>query len=416
MAKELSIRCTGADSVLIEELHPFQDDIKTMTPSVLKKLENVLIQHGFSEPISVWGNAPDGKKWILNGHQRLTALKSLQSKGWFIPPIPVAYIDADDEFEARKKVLTLASQFGDFQQDHMAEFVAKAQLDMNWVKDNTRLAAGDFKWPVLVTPTDEDEVPAPPEVPMSKRGDVYRLGNHRLMCGDSTLIDEVEKLLGGHEPELVFTDPPYRQITEVGKKGTVGEAMAKVNRSIEHLCDFNPQDFLSTLSATFKSGSMNAYVFCNKDLVPDYLNWAVDSRYSFNILFWKKPSAIPVGMSHYPDVEYLLLFRRTATWNAYLPGVSYSKCLEHGREHSEDHPTLKPIALIENQLRISSSPKGIVLDMFGGSGSTLIACEKTDRQCFMMELEPRYCDVIIQRWENLTGQKAELVEQVSTDD
>ena len=178
MAKELSIRCTGADSVLIEELHPFQDDIKTMTPSVLKKLENVLIQHGFSEPISVWGNSPDGKKWILNGHQRLTALHSLQSKGWFIPPIPVAYIDADDEIEARKKVLTLASQYGDFSAPNLSEFLAKTQIDLDWLKANSRLAAGDFKWPGEEKEKEKNEIPK-----LIEAGDEFELQNDLLIIG-----------------------------------------------------------------------------------------------------------------------------------------------------------------------------------------------------------------------------------------
>lgn len=184
--KEVSIRCEGARSVSINDLHPFQDDIKTLQPATLRKLENVIIEQGFSEPIAVWANSPDEKLWILNGHQRLTALQSLASKGWFIPPIPVAMVQADDEQEARKKVLTLASQFGDFSGDHLAEFVAKAQLDGDWLRNNARLAAGDFKMPMLVTRDDEEELPPQPEVPIVRRGEIYLLDQHRLMCGDST--------------------------------------------------------------------------------------------------------------------------------------------------------------------------------------------------------------------------------------
>ena len=147
MEKSISIKCEGAKSVLIEDLHPFQDDIKSMTPSVLRKLERVIIDLGFSEPIAVWGNSPDEKYWILNGHQRLTALQSLKSKGYFIFLFSFVFIYAESEDEARKKVLTLASQFGDFSASHLEEFVAKAKLDFDWAQENTRLAAGDFKWP-----------------------------------------------------------------------------------------------------------------------------------------------------------------------------------------------------------------------------------------------------------------------------
>jgi DNA modification methylase len=155
---------------------------------------------------------------------------------------------------------------------------------------------------------------------------------------------------------------------------------------------------------------MNAYVFCNKELLPQYLDWAVANKYSYNVLVWKKPGAIPIGGSHYPDIEYLLLFRKNAIWNGGLNGVSYSRCLEYNRETGL-HPTMKPIKLITNELLISSNEGSNVLDLFGGSGSTVIACEQINRKCFIVELSPKYCDVIIQRWENFTGKKAKLVEK-----
>ena len=254
--------------------------------------------------------------------------------------------------------------------------------------------------------TDEDAVPDTPEVPVTVEGDVWLLGRHRrrVMCGDSTSIDAVEKLMGGQKADMVFTDPPYRMDAEGGSAQPIGRAAAKLGENIKHLCDFDPVEFLQVLPTAFSSGVMNAYVFCNKDLVPDYLKWAVESKYNFNILFWKKPSAIPLGGQHRPDVEYLIKFGRSAIWNNGLQGVSYSKCLEFGREGDGRHPTIKPVALIENEVLISSRTTGFVLDLFGGSGSTLIACEKTNRQCYMMEIDPLYSDVILQRWSDFTGQ------------
>ena len=166
--------------------------------------------------------------------------------------------------------------------------------------------------------------------------------------------------------------------------------------------------FLQTLPGVFCKNKMNAYIFCNKDLVPDYLKWAVDSGYSFNILFWKKPNAIPLGGSHRPDVEYLLLFRKSAIWNNGVDGVNYSKCLEFGRESSTPHPTMKPVGLIENELLISSNKNSFVLDFFLGSGSTLIAAEKNNRRCYGFEIDSYFCDVIINRWQKYTGKEAVL--------
>ena len=133
-------------------------------------------------------------------------------------------------------------------------------------------------------------------------------------------------------------------------------------------------------------------------------------QYSFNVLVWKKPAPIPLASSHYPDIEYLILFRKNAIWNGALKGVSYSRCLEYSRvtktEENGKHPTMKPVELIANELKISSNKNSIVLDLFGGSGSTLIACEQLERECYMMELDPKYVDVIINRWEQFTGKKA----------
>lgn len=185
--------------------------------------------------------------------------------------------------------------------------------------------------------------------------------------------------------------------------------MKKLGNDIEHISNFNPTKFLKIIPNVFDN-SMNAYVFCNKDLLPEYLNWAKDMQYSFNVLVWKKPSAVPLGGSHYPDIEYLILFRKNAIWNNALKGVSYSRCLEYSRvtktEGNGKHPTIKPVELIANELKISSNKNSIVLDLFGGSGSTLIACEQLERECYMMELDPKYVDVIINRWEQFTGKKA----------
>ena len=187
----------------------------------------------------------------------------------------------------------------------------------------------------------------------------------------------------------------------------------KQSADIEHLCNFEPEEFLSVLPLAHNKGKLNATIFCNKDLVPRYLNWAVENKYSFNILIWKKPSAIPLGGSYMPDIEYMLVFRKSATFNTKISGVRYSKVLECKRETGL-HPTMKPIELIENQLQIVSNKKDVVADLFGGSGSTLIACEKHGRTCLMNELDEKYVDVIINRWQNFTGKEAVHIESGKT--
>jgi DNA modification methylase len=264
-----------------------------------------------------------------------------------------------------------------------------------------------FELPDEDKPIIEDEIPesAPGRVAL---GDIWQLGNHRLMCADSFSKELIEKLMLDKKADLILTDPPYRQDSSGGKNDLIGKAVNKVTDSIAAMIDFEPQGFLDTLPTYFHK-NMNTFIFCNKDLVPDYLNWAILKKYAFNILFWKKPNALPLADSHRPDVEYIIFIRKNAIWNNSLPDVSYSKLLEFGRENSTIHPTMKPVALLANQILISSNKNGIVVDPFLGSGSTLIACEQTNRICYGFELDPKYCDVIIERWEKLTGQKAELL-------
>lgn len=177
--------------------------------------------------------------------------------------------------------------------------------------------------------------------------------------------------------------------------------MKKVEKDIQEISSFNPKAFLEVLPNVFDK-NMNAYIFCNKDLVIDYLNWGKENGYSFNILVWKKPNSIPLGDSHRPDIEYLLLFRKNAIWNNGLKDVNYSRCLEFSRVHKTEengkHPTIKPVELIKNEILISSKKNSIIVDFFGGSGSTLIACEELNRKCRMIEMSPHYCDVIRRRY------------------
>jgi DNA modification methylase len=232
-------------------------------------------------------------------------------------------------------------------------------------------------------------------------GDLFEIGEHRLLCGDSTCSDTLEKLLNNNKADLVFTDPPYRMQVEGGSNQAVGQSARKLGEAIKHLCDFDPIGFLNNISLAFNKNIMNSYIFCNKDLVQDYLNWGLENGYNFNILFWKKPNAIPLGGSHRPDVEYLLLFRKSAIWNNGLKDVNYSKCLEFGRDNSEAHPTIKPIDLISNEIQISSNKNSLVVDFFLGSGSTMVASHQLKRKCYGMELDPKYCQVILDRMRKL---------------
>ena len=176
------------------------------------------------------------------------------------------------------------------------------------------------------------------------------------------------------------------------------------------MVDFDPTEFLGVLPSLFEN-RMSSFIFCNKDLIPDYLNWAKANDYNFNVLAWHKKSHTPfTSGSHYPDTEYCLFLNKRAIFNSGLSPEHYRKYWITDKTEKEfGHPTQKPIQIIELQIEAWSNRSGTIADLFGGSGSTLIACEKTNRKCFMMELDPHYCDVIVARWEKYAGKKAELL-------
>ena len=252
---------------------------------------------------------------------------------------------------------------------------------------------------------EEDEVPKNVET-RCKLGDIWKLGNHRLLCGDSTVLTDVERLIEGNKVDLVFTDPPYNMHYS-------GFGIIPENPRVQKLVDFDPYSIEWLNRNDFGS----IYIFTSKDLIPDYLKIFQD--WKFNILVWEKTNNPPLTMNTFlPDIEYLLYFHKGKRIfnNGLKPTEIYKKVFSSSRQEGQKgignvHPTMKPIDLIANKLRISSNPNSIVLDLFGGSGSTLIACEQLNRTCYMMELDPHYCDVIITRWENLTGQKALLVKE-----
>ena len=353
----------------------------------------------------------DGEDEIIAGNGVYEQAKKLKMPVRIIETdgseiVAIKRTDLKTSDEKRKQLAVMdnsTSDSSEFDLELMAEDFSVDQLDGMGVELPEGLLETE---PEVV----EDEIPEQFET-RAKPGDIWKLGKHRLMCGDSTIKENVEKLMDGEKADMVFTDPPYRMEAEGGSNQWVGRSAAKVGEKIKDFCNFNPSKFLEILEIIFEKGKQNSYIFCNKDLILDYLNWAKDKKFSSNVLFWKKPNALPLGEQHRPDVEYIIFVRKNSVWNNGIKGVCYSKCLEYNRENIKEHPTVKPVGLICNEILISSKKGNCVVDFFGGSGSTLIACEQLGRICYMAELDPKYCDVILQRYENFTGDKPVLLER-----
>ena len=397
---EVEIYCKYDALIDFDDFVPHEMNTNDHPKEQVELLAKLIKKNGVRLPIII----SNLSKKCVAGHGRYLAFRSLG-----MDKIPVVYQDFEDviaEYRFLESDNHIA-RYAEFNESKMLDNLKELDLDVTTL-DFQEIGLLDFELPQVevIGETEDDAIPEVKHDPVTKRGDIWLLGDHRVMNGDSTMIDDVEKLMKGEKADMVFTDPPYNQETEGGCKGEIGKSLKKQSSEIESMCNFNPEEFLDVLPIVFSKGKMNASVFCNKDLVVDYLGWARDSGYAYNILFWKKPNAIPLGGSYRPDVEYLLVFRKNGIFNSGLKELSYSKCLEYPREVNKVHPTMKPVAMIENQIKICSNKS--VVDLFLGSGSTLIACEKTNRKCYGMELDETYVQVIIERWQNFTGKEAKL--------
>jgi DNA modification methylase len=264
---------------------------------------------------------------------------------------------------------------------------------------------------------DEDEVPEPPPELITKLGDIWLLGKHRVMCGDSTSIDAVDKLMDGQKADMVFTSPPYNADTKAGQ-GDIFNGKKSVKLYSGGYSDKLPSsdyvDFAaSVLEICF--AVTDGFIFWNVSYNAksrfEYLQQIANRLpYLVEQICWKKNSTIPFKGSLMRDWEPVFLFSTNKQPVAVKEVTSNFWQISNTGAQAENHKACFPVALPEKGISIVAKNTGMVFDPFGGSGSTLIACEKTGRHARLMELDPKYCDVIVKRWENFTGKKAVLSE------
>lgn len=256
--------------------------------------------------------------------------------------------------------------------------------------------------------TDADDVPEPPTDPITKPGDLWILGNHRLLCGDSTDVLAVELLMDGKKADMVFTDPPYGVSYEGGLQDT-GNGLKSASRRKLMNDDVDLYYDAVVVANQFSDGPV--FMF-HADTVPFGLYKGVEAvgGQIVALLIWRKPGGYgALGASYKPNHEPCLLWKPKGAKLNYIGPTTETRIWEIDKERQNKlHPTQKPVAVPERA--ISNHKSQVVLDLFGGSGSTLIACERQHRHARLMELDPAYCDVIVKRWEDFTGKKAILEE------
>ena len=241
---------------------------------------------------------------------------------------------------------------------------------------------------------DDDEVPEPTES-ICKRGDLWKLGNHRLLCGDATVITDVDKLMGGEKATLLLTDPPYGVDYKAMANDNLRQDQGAFWRDAFTLCPLVGDAYIFSPSGP----PITVLATAIQEAGIEHHQWLVWAKHQF---------AMGRAHYHYRHEHIFYGWKGKSSWGGSRTEDSVWDCERPLK--SPEHPTMKPVALCERALTNSSKLGQIVLDSFGGSGSTLIACEKLDRRCYMMEIDEHYCDVIIERWEQFTGKKAELID------
>lgn len=380
------INCTGSDTLELDELADFQGALKQRSASDVNKIIKSIKKHGFSFPFFVW--AHDDINHVLDGHGRLAALKKMQADGEEIPALPCVYVEAENEAEAKEKLLKLNSQYGHMTAESVADFLDGMEIEL----DDLALPDGVLDLSGIAAPEEEtegdDDAPDVDEdgEPDSQPGEMYELGNSILLCGDSTNPEDVARLMGGEKIKLTFTDPPY-------ELGTQGGGILKTANSMKQIEDnevnhFDPKN-LKLYSET------NIY-FHNKPLIKKYIELAEENGAPYDLAFYKKQNTVPNYKGHLmTDCEYIAIIGKQDP-NKGLAKELYSKCYIGKKDGDNKLSYSKPVELCEKYLKLYA--EDTVLDLFGGSGSTLIAAEKLGLKCKMIEHNPRMCDVIRKRW------------------
>jgi DNA modification methylase len=263
--------------------------------------------------------------------------------------------------------------------------------------------------------TDDDEVPETPPEPVTKLGDVWILGNHRLMCGDSTSIDAVDKLMDGKKADMVFTSPPYNANTKAGD-GDIFTSKKSKKLYAEGYSDNLPSNEYIDFAASILEvcfANTDGFIFWNVSYNAksknEYIKQIVNRLdYLIEQVCWKKTSTIPFKGCLMRDWEPIYIFSTNKQGLNTKTVVSNFWQVSNTGSQQENHKACFPVGLPEKGISLVNINSGIIFEPFCGSGTTMIAAEKNGRKCYGMELDPKYCDVIVKRWENFTGKKAEL--------
>jgi len=381
--KTIKIKCKGADLLPYDSLIQFQGDLKTLSNANLEKLKTRIVKRGFRMPFYIWVNNEQNK--ILDGSQRDKALKSLKNEGYEIPLLPVVYIEAESEIDARETILGISSQYGEWNKTELDAWLENIDSE---IKDTLRFVDKEIDILLKEETEDDDEINDIEYNGIIKTGDLLELNKHKIICGEFPKDNTFKEI------DLILTDPPYginivSRTIGGDKKNTIDPERKRIGYEFKVKASvykpiinddkpFNPKELLKICKNIIIFG---ANYFADKlPISPGWMVWDKNAGRE-----WKDTFA---------DAEliYTSSKKHTQIYRVLWKGMVK---VESGKRI---HPTQKPIKLIEILLNDFSKENDKIIDPFLGSGSTIIACEKTDRICYGMEIDPYYCDLMVNRY------------------
>ena len=379
------------ESRLLADIVPYAKNAKKHDNRQINNVAESIKQYGFVQPIVI-----DRDGVIVIGHCRALAAKKLGMK-----EVPCVCVDdlTPEQVNALRLVDNKSNE-SDWDFDLLADEIPGLDL-----------SSFDFDWglPEITEEVIEDEAPEVDEdaEPIAKLGDIWQLGRHRLMCGDSTSIEDVEKLMAGQLADMLLTDPPYN----VAYEGKTKDRLTIQNDSMDN-DSFRQflRDAFSSADAVMKQGAV-------------FYIWHADSEgYNFRgacfdigwkvrqCLIWNKNSMVMGRQDYQWKHEPCLYGWKEGASHLWASDRKQTTVIDYQRPtKAEIHPTMKPVGLFDYQIKTNTKGGDIVLDLFNGSGTTIMACEQNGRVARCMELDPRYVDACVKRWENFTGEKAVLL-------
>jgi len=413
--------------VALDKLEPLQpESFKTLTKKNYQRLKAAILDVGFSFPELVWQSR--NKFYIVDGHQRVRALQQMLKEGYTLPggKLPVSFTEAKNKKEALRKIAMGTSQYGEYDEESMYEFMHLAGLDLADLKEwgalpqlhMGKLEVGYFR---DIDPADDD-VPEPPKVAVTKLGDLWELGGHRLLCGDTTEPKNVSLVMKNQKADLCFTSPPYALGLSAKLSGNTSP-LASAGKPYLH-DDDSSVDWASLMELWFSAVDTRVSLHAinlqplagNKRVLIQWIAKRVNRL--VDIIVWNKSAAAPqmakgVLTSAY---EWIVLIGANgasrsipfSSWRGTVSSV-YDGPPQRENKNAAIHLATMPVHLPVFVIGQLCDLVKTVIDPFCGTGTTMIAAEKLNRRCYGIEIEPRYVDVCVERWQQVSGKKAKRV-------